>query len=465
MTFKRIALPILVGLVLGASTAASLAGPNLVCIIADDCTWTDLGAYGGQAATPNLDRLCSEGKKFTHCFQAAPMCSPTRQNLMTGLYPVRSGAYPNHTFVKDGVKSVCHYLGDLGYRVALSGKRHIAPEEVFPFEYSGGANPDFAAIDTLLSDCKSREQPFCLFVCSNEPHSPWNKGDPSRYKPNDLELRPYWRDNPALRRAYSKYLAEITFFDGQVGKTLDLLDKHQLTDDTVVMVLSEQGNGFPFAKWTCYDAGLRSAMVVRWPGHIAPGTVTDAMVEYVDVTPTFVELAGGVPPEGLDGRSFSPVLLGRSDEHKEYVYGVQTSNGIYQFDGHYGRRSIRSPRYHLIWNVNADSRFDNGISKSRYFAEWRRASAAGDEEAAALVERFHQPPEYEFFDTQSDPDELHNLAEAPEHAERIAAMKGRLTAWMESQGDLGRATEADALSRMINGNAAARAAANARKKN
>lgn len=452
----------LAGYASAASVGTAAARPNLVCIVADDCTRNDLGCYGGQAMTPHLDRLCAEGMRLTNCFQAAPMCSPTRHNLLTGLYPVRSGAYPNHTFVREGVKSLGHYLGELGYRVALSGKRHIAPAEAFPLEYSGRGNPDFAAIDKLMVDCKANEQPFCLFVCSNEPHSPWNKGDPTPYKPSELELPPYWHDSPALRRAYSKYLAEITFFDTQVGKTLALLDEHGIADDTLVMVLSEQGNGFPFAKWTCYDAGLRSAMVVRWPGHVEAGSESDALVEYVDVAPTFVELAGGAPPEVLEGRSLLPLLRGQASTHKQYVFGIQTSNGIYDFDGLYGRRSVRSRRYHLVHNLDPSSRFDNGISKTRYFADWRRAAEAGDKHAAALVERFHQPPEYELFDTEADPSEMHNLADDPAHAALLADMQARLLAWMESQGDRGQATEAAALSRMLNGNAAARAAANSR---
>jgi N-sulfoglucosamine sulfohydrolase len=81
-----------------------LAGqPNLVFIIADDCTFLDIGCYGGQAHTPNIDKLATEGMKFDRCFQAAPMCSPTRHNIYTSLYPVKSGAYPNHTFAHDHV--------------------------------------------------------------------------------------------------------------------------------------------------------------------------------------------------------------------------------------------------------------------------------------------------------------------------------------------------------------------------
>ena len=114
-------------LLAGACLRSVSAKPNFVFIIADDCTFRDVGCYGGQAKTPNIDKLAKEGMQFSRCFQTAPMCSPTRHNLYTGLYPVKSGAYPNHTFVKDGTKSVVHYLKPKGYRVALSGKTHINP--------------------------------------------------------------------------------------------------------------------------------------------------------------------------------------------------------------------------------------------------------------------------------------------------------------------------------------------------
>ena len=93
---------------------SSAKRPNLIFIIADDCTFRDLACYGGQALTPNMDKLAEEGMKFTRCFQAAPMCSPTRHNIYTGLYPVKSGAYPNHTFAKGGTQSIVQYLKPLG---------------------------------------------------------------------------------------------------------------------------------------------------------------------------------------------------------------------------------------------------------------------------------------------------------------------------------------------------------------
>ena len=146
-----------------------------------------------------------------------------------------------------------------------------------------------------------------------------------------MKLPPYLADTPEVRDGFSRYLAEITYYDDQVGQLLALLDKYQLKDNTVVIVVSEQGNSMPFAKWTCYDNGLQSAMIVRWPGEVKPGSVSEAMVEYVDVTPTLVDSAGGEVAKELDGRSFASVLRGEKNDHKEYVFGVMTTNGIKQW--------------------------------------------------------------------------------------------------------------------------------------
>ena len=164
-----------------------------------------------------------------------------------------------------------------------------------------------------------------MIAASNEPHSPWNKGDASVYPPEKIALPPVLADTVKTRELFSAYLAEITYFDSQVGELLGLLEKHELADDTLVVVLSEQGNAFPFAKWTCYEAGLRSAMLTRWPGRVEPSSRTEALVEYIDIVPTFLAAAGLPQPEILDGRSFLPVLRGEAKVHKEFVFGLQTS--------------------------------------------------------------------------------------------------------------------------------------------
>ena len=419
--------------------------PNFLFVIADDCTFRDIGCYGGQAYTPNIDKLATEGMRFTECFQAAPMCSPTRHNIYTGLYPVKSGAYPNHTFVKAGTKSVVDYLKPLGYRVALSGKQHIAPKEVFEFEYSGkDNNPDFEALDTFISECKEGGTAFCLFACSNEPHSPWNKGDASRYDAAKLKLPPYFVDTDETRENMTRYLAEITYYDWQVGQALGLLDKHGVADNTLVIVVSEQGSSFPFGKWTCYDTGLQSAFVARWPGKIKAGVVNNALIEYVDILPTFIEAGGGAVPSVLDGKSLMPVLLGKAKEHKEYVFGEMTTRGINSGSEYFGIRSIRSHRFKYVWNFTPEIKFQNVCTMSKIFKSWR-AKATSDPDAAQKVRRYEYRPKEELYEVTRDPYEWTNLADDPKYANVKSELRKHLLEWMEAMGDKGQQTELEAL--------------------
>ncbi len=425
------------------------AKPNFVLIIADDCTWSDLEIHGGQAKTPNLKKLASEGMMFERCFQSSPTCSPTRHNLYTGLYPVKSGAWPNHTMAYDHVKSIAHYLQSAGYRTHLSGKSHVEPRSVFPFELSGnGQNPDIGAIRKFLGECKQEKKPFLLIAASREPHSPHDKGDPSAYPPKQIKLTPIQADTPATRNTLSKYFAEITYFDSQVGEVLTALDEMQLREDTFVIVLSEQGYDLPFAKWTCYDVGLHSACVIRWPGKVKPASTTRAIVEYTDVVPTFLEAAGIPAPDVLDGKSFLPVLLGKADAHCEFTYSQETSKGINNGPVHYGIRSIRGGRYRYIRNLTPEVVFKNAVTPGKVFQSWIKAGEKGDAQAAKLVREFRHRPSEELYDCDADPWNRNNLIADKTLEPVVSDLKQRLDAWMKSQGDEGQATEEKALTRM-----------------
>lgn len=447
-------------LLLQLSCALVLSGaqmPNLVFMIADDCTYLDMEVYGGQAKTPHLNKLAKEGLKFTRCFQTAPMCSPTRHNIYTGLYPVRSGAWPNHTCVYPGTKSIAHYLKDANYRVALSGKTHISPRESFPFEYSAdfrkdgpSTKPLYANLKKLFAESKAADTPFCLFACSNEPHSPYTKGDPSAYPPESLKLPPSWVDTPETRLHYSKYLAEITFYDWQCGQLLALLDDLGLRENTLVIAVSEQGSSFPFAKWTCFELGVASGMIARWPGKVKPGSTTEALVEYVDVTPTFLEVAGA-SAQDLDGKSFLPVLLGKTKEHKKYTYGLHTTRGIINGSEAFGIRSCASKRYRYIRNLHPDTRFTNAVTKKGgkmdYWTSWTKKALENDPHAQAMVSKYQSRPAEELYDVRTDPHCLKNLVANSSLSAVRKELSDKLDAWMKSQGDQGAATEAIAHTR------------------
>ncbi|MGI9239745.1 MAG: sulfatase family protein, partial [Verrucomicrobiales bacterium] len=369
----------------------------------------------------------------------------TRHCLYTGLYPVKSGAYPNHTFAKPGTRSIAHYLGDAGYSVALSGKSHVSPRAVFPFETSGKkGNPDLEAIDGIMAKSKASGKPFCVLACSNEPHMPYNLGDPSVYPPEKVELPPHYVDTPETRVQFSKYLAEISYYDWQVGELMKLLDKHDLADDTLVLVFSEQGNAFPFAKWTCYERGLQSGLIARWPGQIPAGKSTDAMVEYVDVVPTFLEAAEVEVPAVLEGKSFLTVLEGKTDQHKDFSFGIHTTKGIINGSPHYGIRTVRGKRYRYIRNLTPEETFRNIVSKHPYYEEWLAKAAGGDAHAQEVTQRYSTRPGEELYDCQTDPWNLNNLAGNAEFVSVKSDLSNRLDDWMRQQGDMGQATELEA---------------------
>lgn len=422
--------------------------PNLVLFIADDCSHYDLGCYGNaDSRTPNIDRFATQGMKFTCAYQAAPMSSPTRHCLYTGLWPVRSGAYPNHTRADKGTRSVVHQLHPLGYRVALIGKSHVAPASVFPWDVyapSKEGDIDFDAVRRFISSCEKDGVPYCLLVASNQPHTPWNKGDASQFDEQKLTLPPMYVDIPQTRLAFARYLAEINFMDKEFGTLLRILDEKKQADKSVVVYLSEQGNSLPFAKWTCYDAGVHSACIVRWPGIVRTGSVSDAIVEYVDVVPTFVDIAGGKPASPMDGKSFKEVLTGEKTAHKQYTFSLQTTRGIYAGSPYYGIRSVADEQYRYIVNLTPEATFKNTETNSALFKEWKRL-AATNEHAKCVTEKYQHRPGIELYDVKADPYCMNNLAADEAYADVIARMDKELKAWMAYCGDKGQKTEMQAL--------------------
>lgn len=430
--------------------AGYAAQPNIVFFIADDMTYTDASVWGHpDVKTPTLERLAREGMTFSHTFTATAMCSPTRHMIYTGQFPLRSGGYPNHAKARSGTRSVAQYLSALGYRVGLAGKVHVSPEEVYAFEYVSRNRLDFDAMDEFMT--RDDAQPYCLIVASKQPHTPWDQGDPSQYRAEDLTLPKYFVDTPETRATLVKYYAEITYMDGQLAQTLALLDAHEQTDNTLVMFSTEQGSTAPHAKWTLYDAGIRGGMIARWPGTIAAGTTSDALVQYSDFLPTWIEAAGGEAVAAIEGKSLMGVLRGETETHHEYVYGLQTTVGISFAREAYPIRSIRDGRYKLIWNLMPENRFTNTITendRSDYFESWR-ALGKTDDWVDGLVKAYQHRPEFELYDLEVDADELVNVADAAEHSDRLAAMHAKLKEWMAAQGDAGIETELNAPAHQV----------------
>jgi len=443
LTALLIALPV---------AATQAAPPNFLIIMADDCTHNDLPVYGGvNARTPNIDRLAGQGLVFNRAYLAEAMCQPCRAELYTGQYPLRNGCAWNHSASRPTTTSMPMHLERAGYRVGLAGKVHVAPGKAFPFERVEGFDPNCVRNPTRKHDVqrvrefftRQKNQPFCLVVALVEPHVPWVMGDASAYPPKKIALPPNLADTPRTRADYGRYLAEITYMDSQVGEILEALDRSGRADDTLVLFTSEQGSQFPGCKWTNWDTGMHTALIARWPGRIAAGKRTDAMVQYADVLPTLLAAARGDASEhAYDGTSFLPVLLGEKSKHRRYTYGIH--NNIPEGPA-YPIRTVFDGQYRYIHNLTPDEIYiekhlmgvqGNGALNNPYWGTWV-GQAWNNPHTYRLVKRYTRRPAEQLYHTADDPYELSNVADDPQHAKLKAELRAELDRWMKAQGDPG----------------------------
>ena len=453
--------------------------PNILIFLGDDMNWNDCEPYGNRIVkTPNIQKLANEGICLDNMFTSTAMCAPTRQQLMTGLYPIRSGGFPNHSIVYDGVKSFANHFRDIGYEIALIGKKHYGPTESFPINYLGGLQHDDGKEenDIFLDKIKpivSGDKPFFLIIAQNQPHTPWNRGNTNNYPPESIEIPEYMVNSDLTRKGLSSYYAEITYMDSLLGRTLKIINDSEKTQNTISIFTSEQGYIFPFGKWTCYDLGLKTAFIVKWPGKIKPKTRSNATTQYVDVIPTLLEAVGKNPQEvnvgisdydgnfGFDGKSFLDVLIGAKDEHRDYTFGVHTTRGIINGSESYPIRSIRSKKYKYILNLNHNQIFNNILTAEDYgrpsflrdemippmfiYRSWIKN--AKDKYELEWVKSYQKRPNEELYDLEKDPFEKNNIANQPVYNDVKKDLKEKLKIWMEQQGDKGIETEMTAISR------------------
>lgn len=354
--------------------AANNPPPNFIIILADDLGYGDIAPFGSKTSTPNLDRMAREGMKLTS-FYAAPVCTPSRAQLLTGCYAKRV-SLPRVLMPVSaiGINAHEHTIADLlkaqGYATMIVGKWHVGDQPEFlpthhgfdhylglPYSNDMGPNEaaDYAAKHpkarnsrpplSLVRDDKvvetvsprgqdfltaryadealkfirdNKAKPFFLYFAHTAVHFPIHPGDKFRGK---------------SQRPYTDWVEEV---DWSVGKVLDTLNELHLSDNTLVFFTSDNGpwlvkgtnagTAGPLrgGKMTTYEGGVREPTIAWWPGKIAAGTTCDAVAANFDFLPTFVKLAGGnIPTDNkIDGKDISPLLFGQTKEspHEAYYY-------------------------------------------------------------------------------------------------------------------------------------------------
>lgn len=383
--------------------------PNILIYIADDQYKSSLGCYGANPShTPNIDKLAEQGVRFTRCFTQSSICTPNRGVLLSGMYPLKNGAHANHSGFYDGVKSLPNYMKELNYRACIVGKDGIQkPSDLYEWEFRinksdehvPGANEPlhdrhrktrFDEVETFLGSDSPR--PFCIFHAASLPHSP---------KLNEIP------------NGLKGYDANNWYMDYEFGKYMELLKKYRLEENTIVIYVNDNEAQQPRTKNTLYDTGINVPMIVRWPGYTKPGTTSNAMVSFIDILPSLLEVAGGSQPNELDGKSMVKVWEGNTDQHHDELYfsytGVIVSSKRQEIP--FPIRAVRTHDYKYIRYLN------HQVAHPKFNGQMF--------------------PDEELFDLRDDPNEQKNLADDPKFQTIKNELSEKVDVWMKRISDKG----------------------------
>jgi arylsulfatase A-like enzyme len=332
---------------------ATTRPPNIVFVFADDMGFSDLGCNGSDLyRTPNLDRLATQGTRFTHFRTAAHVCSPTRASVLTGKYPARIGLTDylkghNRPYAKLKIPAwtmglpqeettLAEVLKSKGYATAWLGKWHLgegAQDHGFDagsqdWEHNRKDDPqDPKGVFTLNREAfefmqKHRDQPCFAGISHYSVHGP------IRFEPGLRDEYQKLIDEKKPRQTNAGYAAMVEALDTSVGQLLTWLDDHNLAENTLVIFTSDNGgvsnftNNAPLraGKGTLYEGGVRVPFIARWPGKIPAGKTSDAALCSIDLLPTFASLAGAEVPKNVDGMNATAAFQGKESPHREALY-------------------------------------------------------------------------------------------------------------------------------------------------
>jgi uncharacterized sulfatase len=430
--------------------------PNFIFIGAEDIS-PDLGCYGNRfVQTPNLDRLASQGARFTRCFTHAPVCAPSRSGLITGMYPTSVGTHHMRSKLKVAPPATfTSLLRKAGYHVAWPGKTDFnfdVPADAFTttenwMKAGPGALPEpfFAYINFNGTHESKVRAPAAEYAELTRRLKPEQRVDPAK-----VGLPPYYPDAPEVRRDVANYYELITAMDYRVGDVLDALEKSGKADNTIVVFWGDHGWSLPRGKRWCYDSGTRCPLIVRWPGTIEPGTVREDLVAVVDFAPTFLAAANVTAPASMQGQVFVAAKGKPLPAPRKYVYAARD-----RMDETFDRiRSVRDERFQYLRNFHPELPYAQRVlygEQTPTMKVWRQFNKEGKLQGPqALFFAPTKPPE-ELYDTAADPHEVNNLvaSTAPEYQAKLKELRAAMDRWLEETKDLGAVPEAELVKRGI----------------
>ena len=420
--------------------------PNILWITCEDLS-PILGCYGDKIAnTPNIDLFAQNAVRFTNAYASAPICTPARSSLITGVYASSMGTHHLRGVVpkSDKIKCFTEFLRKQGYYCTNNVKEDynfITPEEAWD-ESSDSAHwrnrkpgqPFFSVFNFMVTH---QSQTRYGIEKLNEINSTLDEKD--RITPDDVEIPPYYPDTPIVRNNIASLYTQVHIMDKKFQEILNQLEEDGLRENTIIFFYSDHGTGLPRGKGYLHDTGIKVPLIIEFPEkykHYSPakaGTFSDELVNFIDFPPTVLSLTGIDPPKYMQGKPF----LGQYRKNSnDYVISIRDRRDeVLMFS-----RSIRTDKYHYIRNFlphrpRMQRNFYSEITPIRQ--ELRRLDNLGLLQSNEAWLMGNSVPVDELYDTETDPHELNNLAQEAEHQEIMELLKRNLFSWMVETKDLG----------------------------
>jgi len=422
--------------------------PNIICIVCEDIS-PILGCYGDKAAlTPNLDKLAAEGVMFTNMFDVSGVSAPSRNALITGMYPsgiggnnmrtsnkVRVANMPDSLQVPPyectpptEVKCYTEYLRRVGYYCTNNEK------EDYQFKAPKAAWDESGKTATWKN--RPKGVPFFAIFNLMRTHESqvWEWMDePEIINSDSIQVPPYFPDTYDVRRDIARVYSNTTIMDREVGELIAELEKENLLEETIIIFYSDNGGPLPRGKREILDSGIKVPFIIRFPGKKGAGTIVDDLCSFVDIPATILSLVNIEVPEYMDGQAFAG---DQKAQEREYIFAARDRMDEWNDC----RRAVRDRQYKYIRNYRPefgayqDITFRKSLKSMQVLLEMRDAGTLNDDQKYWF--RTTKEPE-ELYDLKKDPFELHNIASDPAYSADLQRLRSALDSWIKSIDDKG----------------------------
>lgn len=425
---------------------------NILILMSDNQSWNHLGCYGDPVVkTPNIDKIAVQGIRFTNAYCSAPSCAPARASMLTGqdIWRLEEGAnlwgsLPNKFVVYTDM------LEKEGYHVGFEGKGWG------PGNYEAGGRKRNPAGDKYSSfldfyNKKEKQQPFCYWFSSQDPHRPYTNGETTGINLQQIEVPPYLPDNMEVRKDIGDYYAEIQDFDNQVGEFVKLLNERDEIENTLIIVCSDNGWQMPRGLANLYDFGTRVPLIISLPVKYKGGRTVDDFVSLNDLAPTFLELAELSIPEEMNARSIMNILESERediiDDTRDFIVTARERHAFVRKNGAgYGGRAYRTKEFLYIrnydyenWPAGDPPLFGDVDAHMLHYPCPTKIFLLKNKEESGVKELFElgfdKRPAEELYDLVKDPYQMNNVAYSDEYRQVKDLFSKKLTNYLKAQGD------------------------------